>query len=176
MNLAELYYRNEMAKEALQVYRRLSETSSVSNVCWKAKIELSKLIVFEGCGTEQDQVQVYSLLIQMQSKPQDLAQVYEILGYCSEHGIGTVANKQASLDWYISCTEQKEIDWAKQRSLCRLVNFYIDDQDYFSAFKYLQKLKPNLDDMSQLSEDASIQARRMRYYLGIYITSFFLKE
>ncbi|KAI9246147.1 hypothetical protein EDC94DRAFT_627566 [Helicostylum pulchrum] len=166
LNLAELYYRNEMVKEALQVYRRLSESSSVPNICWKAKIELSKLIVFEGCGTELEQAQIYALLIQMQSESQDLAQVYEILGYCSEHGIGTVANKQVSLDWYISCTDQKETDWARQRSLCRLVNFYIDDQDYFSAFKYLQDLKPDLDDMSQLSEDASIQARRMRYYLG----------
>lgn len=162
-----------MIEEALQVYRRLSETSTVSNIRWKAKIELSKLIIFEGCGTEIDQAQVYSLLIQMQSKQQDLTQVYEILGYCSENGIGTEANKRASLDWYISCANQKEVDWAKQRSLCRLVNFYIDDQDYFSAFKYLQKLKPDLDDMSQLSEDASIQARRMRYYLGRYNKFFF---
>lgn len=175
LNLAELYYRNEMIQESLSVYHRLTETYSIqSNIGWKARLELAKLVVFENHTTETvDQNTVYTWLNQMQSKPEkELAQVFEILGYCSENGIGVTISKKDALRWYICCIEQKEFDWAKQRSLCRLVNFYMDDQDYTSAFNYLQKLKPELDEMSQLSEDASIQARRMKYYLGKF-TYFF---
>lgn len=157
-----------MMEDGLIVYHRLTDTYDIkSNIGWKARLMLSKLIIFEGVGTEKDQLKVYSWLMHMQLKRnKPLAQVFELLGYCTENGIGTALDKDSALHWYISCTEAKEFDWAKQRSLCRLVNYYMDSKDYSSAYVYLKTLEPDLDDMSQLSEDAGIQARRIRYFLG----------
>lgn len=157
-----------MTEEALNIYTRLTNAHSIqSTMGWKARLKFSKLIVFENRGTEKDRLQVYSWLMHMQSKRnKPLAQVFEFLGYCTENGIGTTLDKDIALHWYISCVEAKEFDWAKQRSLCRLVCYYMENKNYASAYFYLEILKPNLDDMSQLSKDASIQARRARFFLG----------
>ncbi|KAI7894148.1 uncharacterized protein EV154DRAFT_579951 [Mucor mucedo] len=168
LDLAELYCRNKMMEDALIVYTRLTEAYSIkSTTGWNARLKFSRMIIFEDGGTEKDQLKVYSWLMHMQYKRnKPLAQVFEFLGYCTENGKGTAIDKDVALHWYISCVEAKEFDWAKQRSLCRLVSYYMDQKDYASAYYYLEILKPDLDDMRQLSTDANIQARRVKYFLG----------
>lgn len=185
LDLAELYYKNERIQDTVETYNRLVKENDLKSVIgWKARLALSKMIVFEnqqGTTTtvsNQQQLRVYSWMINMQSKKRkyykdDYPHIFEILGYCAEFGIGTPFDKKQSIKWYELCVAEEGDDWAIKRSLCRLVNHYMDKKDYKTAHRYLNRLKPDLDDMCKLSEDANKQACRMRYHLGNNKLCFF---
>jgi TPR repeat protein len=185
LDLAELYYKNDLLDESINVYSRLTETQDniKSTIGWKSRLEMAKIIIFETDESTSDQEQkLHSWLIEMAANTtpsfdnsDDLAEIYELLGYCSENGIGTIVDKKASENYYIACVEKGDDGVeAKQRSLCRLVDNYMEEEEeeknYTAAFTYLEKVKPNLDQLS------FHQARRMKYYLGMhrYIFIFML--
>lgn len=145
----------------------------------KARIEAAKIVVFENYGNEQNQIKVHSWLMNIIKQENikhlgELCEVYELLGYCAENGIGTKVNKNDAILFYIDCANEEEQDqhqrhkhWAKQRSLCRLVYTRMEEKDYQSAFMYLQMLQPSLEVMGQLpSADATTQTRRMKYFFS----------
>ncbi|CAO0799487.1 unnamed protein product [Mucor circinelloides] len=181
LDLADLYYRNEKIDETMLIYSELA-TSEETQPCIikKARIEAAKIVIFENYGNEQDQIKVRSWLLDIIKQEDmrrlgELCEVHELLGYCAENGIGTKVNKDDAILFYTDCAnedgQQEPLEqhrhWARERSLCRLVYSHMDERDYASAFMYLSMLKPSLDSMGQLpSADASMQTRRMKYFLG----------
>lgn len=160
-----------MVKEAQDVYYRLADRYTTDSLIgWNARLEMAKNVIYEGWGSESDQLRVYAWLINMQSGKvetrYDLPLVYEMLGHCAEFGIGTPVDRKQSLLWYEACVKEEGDDWAVQRSLCRLAKDAMDKKRYKNAFEYLERIKPYLEEMCKLSEDASMQACRMRYYIG----------
>ncbi|KAK4509315.1 uncharacterized protein ATC70_007666 [Mucor velutinosus] len=181
LDLADLYYRNEKIDETMLIYSELAISQEAQpSIIKKARIEAAKIVIFENYGNEQDQTKVHSWLLDIIKQDSmrhlgELCEVHELLGYCAENGIGTDVNKDDAILFYMDCVNescqqdqlQQYKHWAKERSLCRLVYRHMDDKDYASAFMYLHMLKPSLERMGQLlSADASIQARRMKYFLG----------
>lgn len=140
------------------------------------RLEVAKLIIFNSYGTETDQRKIYSGLLEMKKNASILSEcpeLLEILGYCSENGIGTSLNHDRATELYLDClnvaenTNEKSRHGGKQRCLCRLVNMYMEDKNYKSALIYLEVLRPELDQLSQLPfPDAISQAHRMKYYIG----------
>ncbi|KAI7898368.1 uncharacterized protein BX663DRAFT_261178 [Cokeromyces recurvatus] len=202
LDLADLYYRNNMVRDTMNIYISLANSSNnMSYIANKAKIEAAKIVIFENYGKGADKKQAYvwlkdwlsfattEKLHEDNTTKRLLVETYELLGYCSEHGIGTVVNKEEAIQYYIKCVDteegkeeitnegyssiqqhKKHQHWAKQRSLCRLVYHSMEKEDYRSAFVYLQLLKPDLDEMSKLQfSDAQYQARRMKYYIGFLL-------
>jgi hypothetical protein len=175
IHLADLYRRHNQIDEAMSIYARLVGSYALdSAIGMKVRLEIAKLVIFEDYGTESDQQRVYSSLLDIKesaSNVNECPEVLEILGYCSENGIGTSLNHDKAVEFYIDCVNMVGNEkcglWEKQRCLCRLVNIYMEEKNYNSAFTYLEALKPNLDQMSQLPfQDAASQAHRMRYYFG----------
>jgi TPR repeat protein len=173
IDLADLYHRYNLIDEAMSIYARLIGRYPLdSTIGMEARLEAAKLVVFESFGIETDRQRAYSWLLEIKDKASTLSkcpEVLEIIGYCSENGIGTSMNRDKAIEYYLDCVNmvEKYGHWEKQRCLCRLVNIYMEERNYRSAFAYLEVLKPNLDQMSQLPFlDATSQAHRMRYYFG----------
>ncbi|KAL9548085.1 hypothetical protein MBANPS3_005845 [Mucor bainieri] len=182
LDLADLYYRNEKIDQAMLLYSEAA-TSTEAQPCIvkKARIEAAKMVIFENYGNTQDQIKVHAWLLDILKQDDmrhlgELCEVHELLGYCAENGIGTDVNKDDAIVFYMDCVNQdcqqqgqqhQPKHWAKERSLCRLVYWHMDDKDYPSAFRYLSMLRPSLERMGQLpSADATMQTRRMKYFLG----------
>lgn len=182
LDLADLYYRNEKIDEAMLLYSELATSKQAQPfIIKKARIEAAKIVIFENYGNEQDQIKVHSWLLDILKQENmrhlgELCEVLELLGYCAENGMGTNVNKDDAILFFADCVNedqqqdqlhQQHRHWAKERSLCRLVYWHMDDKDYLTAFMYLNMLKPSLEKMGQLpSADASMQTRRMKYFLG----------
>jgi TPR repeat protein len=165
-----------MTKETMQIYTETANHGTHMGVVKKARVEAARIVIYEGYGDDHDKIQIYNWLTELITDrtkfPNGASEVFELLGYCLENGIGTMKDKDAAIQFYIDCINEDESkDLAKQRSLCRLVYNCMEHRNYVSAYTYLELLKPSFDDLDKInSADARRHARCMKYYLGKHVT------
>lgn len=161
----------------MKIYRDAAESTKME-IVKRARIGAARIVIYENYGDEQDKINVYHWLVEIITSAKDFpsgfSEVFELLGYCSENGIGAMKDKDAAIQFYIdSINENDGTDLeqlAKQRSLCRLIYNCMEQKNYLSAFNYLELLKPGFESLCQLkSADAKKHIRRMKYYFGKHL-------
>lgn len=97
---------------------------------------------------------------------------------CYEYGKGVNKDILFASSMYEKATAIKteEMNWAQERARFRLIEIYMQNDQYKLAWDQLQKIITHLNEMNHLNRESRKIGRTIRFYLGnnkYYINDYF---
>ncbi|CAO3614821.1 unnamed protein product [Cunninghamella echinulata] len=177
MAIADLYYRNKMWDKALESYDAIINSNPIlTKPGWTARLNVSKLLLLENITQDipMDFFQnVFSWLQTMVEKANGLVAIepLELLGLCYEYGKGVTKDILFASTIYEKATNVKteEMNWIQERARFRLIEVYMQTEQYTLAWNQLQNTIIHLNEMNRLNSESRKLARTVRFYLGFLL-------